>query len=172
MTMTLADAARTDDGVVAPRADRPKRRTFTAEYKAQVMETYTYGGLDGRVSRRNTALFVDDVPRESFTQGFSYNVLGLTSSLEYPTCTHAGCTQPAPAIFADVPVGHSAQREIEGIYKVGVTTGCAANPLRYCPEGTVTRAEMAAFLIRASSPPGYTPPACVTPTFADVPCSY
>jgi hypothetical protein len=33
MTMTLADAARIDDGVVTPRADRPKRRTFTAGYK-------------------------------------------------------------------------------------------------------------------------------------------
>ena len=40
MTMTLADAARTDDGVVTPRADRPKRRTFTAEYKAQILAEY------------------------------------------------------------------------------------------------------------------------------------
>lgn len=40
MTMTLADAARIDDGVVSPRADRPKRRTFTAEYKAAVLAEY------------------------------------------------------------------------------------------------------------------------------------
>ncbi|WP_157073148.1 transposase [Kribbia dieselivorans] len=40
MTMTLADAARIDDGVVTPRADRPKRRTFTAEYKAQILAEY------------------------------------------------------------------------------------------------------------------------------------
>ncbi len=40
MTMTLADAARIDDGVVSPRADRPKRRTFTAEYKAGILAEY------------------------------------------------------------------------------------------------------------------------------------
>ena len=32
MTMTMADAP-VDDGGVSPRAERPKRRTFTAEYK-------------------------------------------------------------------------------------------------------------------------------------------
>lgn len=40
MTMTLADAARIHDGVVTPRADRPKRRTFTADYKAAILSEY------------------------------------------------------------------------------------------------------------------------------------
>src|SRR5579875_434443 len=40
MTMTLADAVRIDDGSVSPRADRPKRRTFTAEYKAKILAEY------------------------------------------------------------------------------------------------------------------------------------
>jgi transposase len=40
MIMTLADAARIDDGMVSPRADRPKRRAFTAEYKAAVLAEY------------------------------------------------------------------------------------------------------------------------------------
>jgi transposase-like protein len=40
MTMTLADAARIDDGMVSPRSDRPKRRTFTAEYKAAILAQY------------------------------------------------------------------------------------------------------------------------------------
>ena len=30
----------------------------------------------------------------------------------------------------------------------GISTGCAANPLRYCPGQAVTRAEMAVFLTR------------------------
>ncbi|KRF17989.1 transposase [Nocardioides sp. Soil797] len=38
--MTLADTTAFDDGVVTPRADRPKRRTFTAEYKAQIVAEY------------------------------------------------------------------------------------------------------------------------------------
>ena len=37
--MTTADFA-TDDGVMGPRADRPKRRSFTAEFKARVLAEY------------------------------------------------------------------------------------------------------------------------------------
>ena len=47
MTMTFADAARIDDGVVTPRADRPKRRTFTAEYKAQILAEHAHVNLKG-----------------------------------------------------------------------------------------------------------------------------
>lgn len=54
MTMTLADAARIDDGVVTPRADRPKRRTFTAQYKAQIVAEYDAAdhGERGAILRR------------------------------------------------------------------------------------------------------------------------
>lgn len=54
MTMTLADTARLDDGVVSPRADRPKRRTFTAEYKAAVLSEYAAAdnGERGAILRR------------------------------------------------------------------------------------------------------------------------
>jgi transposase len=54
MTMTLADAARIDDGVVSPRADRPKRRTFTAEYKAVILAEYDAAdrGERGAILRR------------------------------------------------------------------------------------------------------------------------
>ena len=42
MTLTMADirAGSADDGGVAPRADRPRRRAFTAEYKAAVLAEY------------------------------------------------------------------------------------------------------------------------------------
>ncbi len=43
MTMTLADAA-LDDGVVNPRVDRPRRRTFTAEYKTRIVAEYDAAG--------------------------------------------------------------------------------------------------------------------------------
>ena len=39
MTMTTADLA-TDDGVMGPRSDRPKRRTFSVEFKARVLAAY------------------------------------------------------------------------------------------------------------------------------------
>ena len=54
MTMTLADTTRLDDGVVSPRSDRPKRRTFTAEYKTQVLAEYDAAdhGERGAILRR------------------------------------------------------------------------------------------------------------------------
>jgi transposase len=54
MSMTLADAARIDDGVVNPRADRPKRRTFTGEYKAEILAEYDAAdrGERGAILRR------------------------------------------------------------------------------------------------------------------------
>ena len=47
MTMTMADLS-TDDGVMGPRADRPKRRSFTAEFKAQVLAEYDAAGRQER----------------------------------------------------------------------------------------------------------------------------
>jgi transposase len=54
MTMTLADTTRADDGGVTPRSDRPKRRTFTAEYKAAVLAEYEAAdhGQRGAILRR------------------------------------------------------------------------------------------------------------------------
>lgn len=53
MTMTLADAP-VDAGPVSPRSDRPKRRTFTAEYKARIVAEYDAAehGQRGAILRR------------------------------------------------------------------------------------------------------------------------
>lgn len=54
MTMTLADTTKFDDRVVTPRGDRPKRRTFTAEYKARIVAEYDAAdhGQRGVILRR------------------------------------------------------------------------------------------------------------------------
>ena len=54
MTMTLADIAPVDDRGMAPRADQPKRRRFTAEYKAEIMAEYDAAdrGERGAILRR------------------------------------------------------------------------------------------------------------------------
>jgi RHS repeat-associated protein len=134
-----------------------------------VTETYTYGGRDGRVSQRDTLATTGGSTSASFTQGFTYDDLGLVKTLSYPLCTHAGCT--AAAVFADVPQGAPFQREIEALKSAGVTAGCSLTPLDYCPNDNITRGQMAVFLLAAKEGPGYTPPACVQQIFADVPCA-
>ena len=77
---------------------------------------------------------------------------------------------PCRGIFEDVVCENTPNAEyIEALYNEGVTAGCATDPLRYCPDSPVTRAQMAVFLLVASEDPGYEPPAC-TGIFEDVPC--
>ena len=38
---------------------------------------------------------------------------------------------------------------VERLFEMGVTVGCRRDPLQYCPDGSVTRAQMATFLKRA-----------------------
>ncbi len=51
--------------------------------------------------------------------------------------------------FNDVGGTHAA--DIGALYASGITAGCSAAPLSYCPGGVVLREQMAAFLHRASS---------------------
>ena len=43
-------------------------------------------------------------------------------------------------------------KNIDALYAAEITTGCGIDPLRFCPDRAVTRAQMAGFLIRALSP--------------------
>ncbi|WKZ38740.1 MAG: S-layer homology domain-containing protein [Anaerolineales bacterium] len=75
--------------------------------------------------------------------------------------------------FADVPLEHSAWQYIEAIYNAGITGGCTTTPLNYCPNNTVTRAQMAIFLLRGIHGSSYTPPAVGDGTgFNDVPTTH
>ena len=55
------------------------------------------------------------------------------------------------AAFDDVPVDASYGPAVDWLAENRITLGCAPN--RYCPDGTVTRAEMAAFLWRLEGSP-------------------
>jgi glucose/arabinose dehydrogenase len=79
---------------------------------------------------------------------------------------------PPPAtgsVFTDVGANDFAAAWIEDLFGRGITGGCATNPLRYCPTSSVTRAQMAVFLLKSEHVPGYAPPAC-SGMFTDVPC--
>ena len=54
----------------------------------------------------------------------------------------------APAGFADTG-GDTHEANIGALAAAGITTGCETDPLRYCPDQPVTRAQMATFLHRA-----------------------
>ncbi len=71
--------------------------------------------------------------------------------------------------FDDVNTGFWAYGWIGAIAEHGVTLGCNADHTSFCPYDNVTRAQMAAFLLRSIEGPDYVPPPC-TGHFNDVPC--
>ena len=84
-------------------------------------------------------------PREGITRAVMAVWLGRALTQQEP--------QPIEASrFADVEVDgrHVFEaRHIDRFADLGVTRGCRTEPLRYCPDTVVTRAEMATFLQRA-----------------------
>ena len=75
--------------------------------------------------------------------------------------------------FADVLYTHWAYFWIDRLYAAGITSGCGTNPLTYCPDNPVTRAQMAVFLERGIHGSAYQPPAVGAGTgFNDVATSY
>jgi trimeric autotransporter adhesin len=75
--------------------------------------------------------------------------------------------------FDDVPTDYWAWEFIERLYAAGITSGCSTSPPQYCPEDTVTRAQMAVFLERGIHGASYVPPDVGSDTgFGDVPTDY
>ena len=91
-------------------------------------------------------------------------ILETTTPLATKTWTlHVG------ASFTDVPATSPYYRFVETILHKNVTGG--SGPGTYGTAAFTTRAAMAVFVLAAKEPPGYAPPACATPMFADVPAS-
>jgi uncharacterized protein (DUF1800 family) len=73
-------------------------------------------------------------------------------------------------VFGDVHIGDFAADWIEQLHAEGITGGCQVSPPLFCPNNSVTRQEMAVFLLKVYHGTGYAPPAA-TGIFADVPAS-
>ena len=73
--------------------------------------------------------------------------------------------------FVDVSYDHWAADYIQRLSNAGITGGCGTK--LYCPETSVTRDQMAVFLLRGIHGSAYAPPAIGASTgFADVPTDY
>jgi PKD repeat protein len=79
------------------------------------------------------------------------------------------CVDPSPPTFSDVPTDHWAYDYIEALYQEGYLAGCSLDPLMYCPENTMTRAESAVFVERGIRGADTLPDQPTQQIFADVP---
>jgi hypothetical protein len=99
---------------------------------------------------------------------------GTTIQLSVIETTAASCVSPAggklvSVDFLDVGSGHPFRAFVNTLVRNGVTAGCGGG--NYCPDSSVTREQMAVFLLVSKEGTSYQPPACVAPAFSDVPCS-
>jgi streptogramin lyase len=71
--------------------------------------------------------------------------------------------------FPDVPTTQQFYAPIENLFHNGITGGCAGG--NYCPDASVTRAQMSVFLMKSKLGASASPPAASGTVFADVPAS-
>jgi len=93
-----------------------------------------------------------------------------------PGCADPVTPTPSPAptptsepFFLDVPVDHPYRADIEILYRAGYVSGCSLDPLLYCPDATMNRAESSVFIERGIHSSSYDPPAPASQVFADMP---
>ncbi len=144
----------------------------TAYNQAWLFDTYKIdlGSPLGRRYQRGTAW------KRDFSNGFvsvdpnsHAVVIQLTSAS--PTATSIPSTAtPAANTFRDVPVNYWAFPWIESLFSAGVTSGCG--PANFCPEGLVTRDQMAVFVERSLHGRGYIPLPATGGVFTDVSAAY
>jgi subtilisin family serine protease len=116
----------------------------------------------------------------AITSGQGTNQIAFTSGSAGTTMTLSvvdsigACDSPAGSTkvhvdFLDAPASHLFHNPIVAVARAGITTGCGGG--NYCPDGIVTRAQMAVFILRAVNldEPGYKPPAAIGNKFTDVP---
>lgn len=80
-------------------------------------------------------------------------LIGLALALIIP----AGIVLAGGQTFTDVPPSHQFFNAIEAVAAAGVTQGCG-DGTKYCPNGLVTRGQMAAFLSRLGALPAGSSP--------------
>jgi hypothetical protein len=72
-------------------------------------------------------------------------------------------------IFGDVFFGDYNADYIQGVYDDGITAGCQADPLLYCPDQSIPRGQMAVFIEKGLKGADYIPAPC-SGIFTDVAC--
>jgi sugar lactone lactonase YvrE len=133
------------------------------------------------VWRTNNGTTWSQANPDGFGDSNNQSTLWSNETIVFNNSLHMGVFNSANGVeiwnllpkFADVPFPYWASSFIERLYAAGITGGCSLSPLNYCPEDTVTRAQMAVFLLRGIHGASYAPPGVGAGTgFGDVPPSY
>lgn len=110
-----------------------------------------------------------DITAEFFPEGVAPAHFGLFRGVIKSTNDTPAALPDIPVYFTkafwDVPRGHWADAFIHSLAGARITRGCGSG--NFCPESTISRAEMAVTVVRAMYGPDYAPPPAIG-IFADV----
>jgi len=159
ITVTKSCGPPTANFIATPRTGCPPLHVCFTDQSAGAPTSWSWEFGDGGVSTGQNSCHEYQAP------GIYTVALTVTNGCGSDGEVKVGYVTVGPT-FSDVPCTHWASRYIEAIYRAHVTSGCSAAPLLYCPETTVTRAQMAKFLCVTA---GKQTLDRATPTFADVP---
>ncbi|MFN7933321.1 MAG: S-layer homology domain-containing protein [Bryobacteraceae bacterium] len=142
----------------------------TGSYSATAFTTSGGGWLQvtpssGTLPATLTVTIAANSLQAGLYSGFvNVNVGGSLNSV--PVLLAVFATGPGLQIFTDVAGDHVWLDSIYLLRQFAITLGCNAQPPRYCPGGTVSQGEMAAFIIRAIAGESFA--YSNTPYFTDV----
>jgi hypothetical protein len=103
----------------------------------------------------------------TFTSGDPGTTMTLSVVDSIEGCAADETSVPISVDFLDVPPANIFHDDVNRVARAGITAGCGSGD--YCPSDSVTRAQMAVFLLKGEHGAVYVPPACAG-VFADVAC--
>ena len=136
----------------APKVDDPLRFSYAGNPNDRYPGWHTFDDVDAASFE---AAFIYALARWGVTVGCRFDPAEfcgdqavtraqmasfLVRAFELPDAAGAG--------FADIDTGSVHAKSADRLFAAGITTGCARQPLRYCPNRQLTRAQMAAFIYR------------------------
>jgi hypothetical protein len=163
--VSQAECATSSPLITAPASAAPATAGLTASVPPALGHTFTWTLSGGTITAGQGTHQV------TFTAGAAGTrmILGVSDDVAGAGCTPQTASEAIQVHFLDVGPGHPYHAFVNTLGRNAVTSGCGGG--NYCPGDPVAREQMAVFLLRSKEGESYLPPACVTPTFADVPCS-
>ena len=133
--------------------------------------------VSGNRFLQDAALYIGGLPATDVVFESALALEGVTPSLPPGSVNDVMVVNPDgrygivlrrfAADFLDVAQGNPFYSDIMKVDLAGITAGCGAG--NYCPNGSVSRAQMAVFLLKAKHGFFYVPPPCMG-VFSDVAC--
>jgi hypothetical protein len=108
-----------------------------------------------------------EVDRARFVRSLARAIVAFLEA-HYGFSLMAGSPEGICTRFNDVPYSHWAREPIEYLAGKGYLAGCKAVPPEFCPDASLTRAELALLLVKSVRGPDYVPEPAKRHLFGDV----